>query len=87
MKKEDMSKLRSIISIYAYDDIKQIIVMALNAEQPLHILLTGESGCGKTQFLKILKAITKIKRILLLEHILQRQECWIICLRSVQECF
>jgi tRNA A37 threonylcarbamoyladenosine biosynthesis protein TsaE len=53
MKKEDMSKLRSIISIYAYDDIKQIIVMALNAEQPLHILLTGELGCGKTQFLKI----------------------------------
>jgi tRNA A37 threonylcarbamoyladenosine biosynthesis protein TsaE len=47
--------------------------MTLNAEQPLHMLLTGELGCGKTQFLKILKAITKIKRILLLEHILQRR--------------
>jgi len=41
--------------ICAHDDIKQIIVMALKAQQPVHILLTGEPGCGKTQFLEDIK--------------------------------
>lgn len=26
--------------------------MALKSEQPVHVLLTGEPGCGKTQFLE-----------------------------------
>jgi nucleoside-triphosphatase THEP1 len=29
--------------------------MALRAEQPVRILLTGEPGCGKTQFLEGIK--------------------------------
>jgi len=37
-------------NIYGRDEIKQIIQMALKAEQPVHALLTGEPGCGKTQF-------------------------------------
>ena len=82
MKKEEMSKLRSIINdifhegtasfkknneyslfkdIYAHDDIKQIIVMALKAQQPVHMLLTGEPGCGKTQFLENIKGYYKDK--------------------------
>jgi AAA domain (dynein-related subfamily) len=79
VKKEDMSKLRSIINdifhegtasfkknneyslfkdIYAHDDIKQIIVMALKAQQPVHILLTGE---WQTQFLEDIKGHYKDK--------------------------
>jgi len=42
-------------SIYGRDDIKQIILIALRAEQPVHVLLTGEPGCGKTQFLENIK--------------------------------
>ena len=29
--------------------------MAITAEQPVHVLLTGEPGCGKTQFLENIK--------------------------------
>lgn len=42
-------------NIYGHQNIKQIIQMALRSEQPVHILLTGESGCGKTQFLESIK--------------------------------
>jgi MoxR-like ATPase len=41
--------------IYSHQNIKQIILMALRAEQPVHILLTGEIGSGKTQFLESIK--------------------------------
>lgn len=41
--------------IYNHENIKQIIRMALRAEQPVHVLLTGEPGCGKTQFLEDIK--------------------------------
>jgi MoxR-like ATPase len=49
----------STISIYGRDEIKQIIQMALNSEQPVHVLLTGEPGCGKTQFLENIKEYYK----------------------------
>src|SRR5215216_7690459 len=42
-------------NIYGHEDIKQIMQMALKAEQPVHVLLTGEPGCGKTQFLESIK--------------------------------
>jgi holliday junction DNA helicase RuvB len=42
-------------NIYGRDVIKQIMRMALKAEQPVHVLLTGEPGCGKTQFLENIK--------------------------------
>lgn len=42
-------------NIYGHQDIKQIIQMALKAEQPVHVLLKGEPGCGKTQFLENIK--------------------------------
>ena len=31
----------------------------LNSEQPVHVLLTGEPGCGKTQFLENIKEYYK----------------------------
>src|SRR5215218_1101412 len=46
-------------NIYSHDEIKQIILMALKAEQPVHVLLTGEPGCGKTQFLENIKGYYK----------------------------
>jgi DNA replicative helicase MCM subunit Mcm2 (Cdc46/Mcm family) len=49
----------STISIYGRNEIKQIIQMALNSEQPVHVLLTGEPGCGKTQFLENIKEYYK----------------------------
>jgi Holliday junction DNA helicase RuvB len=48
-------------NIYGHEDIKQIIQMALKAEQPVHMLLTGEPGCGKTQFLENIKGYYKDK--------------------------
>jgi Holliday junction DNA helicase RuvB len=48
-------------NIYGRDNVKQIILMALKAEQPVHILLTGEPGCGKTQFLENIKGYYKDK--------------------------
>jgi Holliday junction DNA helicase RuvB len=35
--------------------------MALRAEQPVHVLLIGEPGCGKTQFLENIKGHYKDK--------------------------
>src|SRR5215216_3290424 len=46
-------------NIYGHADIKQIMQMALKAEQPVHVLLTGEPGCGKTQFLENIKGYYK----------------------------
>src|ERR687898_1263493 len=46
-------------NIYSRDDIKQIILMALKSERPVHVLLTGEPGCGKTQFLENIKGYYK----------------------------
>src|SRR5215217_769556 len=46
-------------NIYGHEDIKQIMQMALKAEQPVHVLLTGEPGCGKTQFLENMKGYYK----------------------------
>ena len=46
-------------NIYGHDEIKQIILMALRAEQPVHVLLTGEPACGKTQFLENIKGYHK----------------------------
>jgi MoxR-like ATPase len=48
-------------NIYSHDDVKQIIQMALESEQPVHVLLTGEPGCGKTQFLENIKGYYKDK--------------------------
>jgi|SRR5215211_4951349 len=46
-------------NIYGHEDIKQIMQIALRAEQPVHVLLTGEPGCGKTQFLENIKGYYK----------------------------
>src|ERR687898_1362186 len=46
-------------NIYSRDDVKQIIQMALKSEQPVHVLLTGKPGCGKTQFLEDIKGYYK----------------------------
>jgi holliday junction DNA helicase RuvB len=48
-------------NIYSHEDIKQIMHMILKAEQPVHVLLTGEPGCGKTQFLENIKGYYKDK--------------------------
>src|SRR5919201_3358858 len=48
-------------NIYGRDDIKQILLMPLTAEQPVHVLLTGEPGCGKTQFLENIKGYYKAR--------------------------
>jgi MoxR-like ATPase len=46
-------------NIYGHQNIKQIMQMALEAEKPVHVLLTGEPGCGKTQFLENIKGYYK----------------------------
>ena len=74
LKKNNEDKIFN--SIYGRDDIKQIILIALRAEQPVHVLLTGEPGCGKTT--------TRIERILQLAPTPQRHACWIIYLKNVQ---
>lgn len=63
----------STISIYGRNEIKQIIQMALNSEQPVHVLLTGEPGCGKTQFLENIKEYYKHRAYFYYWPTLQRQ--------------
>jgi Holliday junction DNA helicase RuvB len=48
-------------NIFGHESIKQIIRMALRAEEPVHVLLTGKPGCGKTQFLEKIKGYYKDK--------------------------
>jgi MoxR-like ATPase len=48
-------------NIYGRDDIKHIIRLAIKSDQPVHVLLTGEPGCGKTQFLENIKIYYKDK--------------------------
>src|SRR5215218_1146076 len=48
-------------NIYGRDDIKHIIQLAIKSDQPVHVLLTGEPGCGKTQFLENIKGCYKDK--------------------------
>src|ERR671923_2142862 len=51
--------MTGVNNIYSRDNVKQIILMALKAEQPVHVLLIGEPGCGKTQFLENIKGYYK----------------------------
>jgi Holliday junction DNA helicase RuvB len=48
-------------NIYGHDNIKHIIQLAIKSEQPVHVLLTGEPGCGKTKFLENIKIRYKDK--------------------------
>jgi MoxR-like ATPase len=38
-----------------YEDVKWFLTSALNSEQPVHILLVGKPGLGKTQFLEAIE--------------------------------
>jgi holliday junction DNA helicase RuvB len=51
-------------NIYGHDEIKQVIQMALIAKQPVHVLLIGKPGGGKTQFLENIKGYYKNKAFL-----------------------
>src|SRR5919106_6491072 len=48
-------------NIYGHDDIKYIIQLAIKSDRLVHVLLTGEPGCGKTQFLENIKDYYKDK--------------------------
>ena len=48
-----MSRWKSSVS--GHDDVKWILTSALNSEQPVHILLVGKPGLGKTQFLEAIE--------------------------------
>jgi Holliday junction DNA helicase RuvB len=48
-------------NIFGHDNLKQIVQLALRADRPVHVLLTGEPGCGKTQFLENIKVRYKDK--------------------------
>jgi Holliday junction resolvasome RuvABC ATP-dependent DNA helicase subunit len=39
--------------ISGHDDIKWLLTSALNSEEPVHILLVGKPGLGKTQYMRI----------------------------------
>src|SRR5919198_4214469 len=40
--------------IIGYDNIKRLFLMALDADEPVHILLSGPPACAKTMFLQSL---------------------------------
>src|SRR5919197_5951925 len=40
--------------IVGYQDIKRLFLMALDADEPVHILLSGPPACAKTMFLQSL---------------------------------
>jgi Holliday junction DNA helicase RuvB len=41
--------------ISGHDDIKWLLTSALNSEQPVHILLVGKLGLGKTRFIEAIE--------------------------------
>jgi Cdc6-like AAA superfamily ATPase len=41
--------------ISGHEDIKWLLISPLNSEQPVHILLVGKPGLGKTQFLEAIE--------------------------------
>jgi MoxR-like ATPase len=41
--------------ISGYDDVKWMLEKAINNEEPVHILLVGSPGVGKTRFLKAIE--------------------------------
>lgn len=41
--------------ISGHEDVKWLLTSALNSEQPVHILLVGKPGLGKTQFLEAIE--------------------------------
>lgn len=50
------SKHKDIFAkISGHDDIKWLLTSALNNEEPVHILLVGKPGLGKTQFLEAIQ--------------------------------
>lgn len=42
--------------ISGYEDIKWTLRQAVESEEPVHILLVGPPGLGKTRFLKVIEA-------------------------------
>ena len=48
----DYQRQHILDPIIGYDDIKQLFYMALASDKPVHILLTGPPGTGKTMFLQ-----------------------------------
>jgi MoxR-like ATPase len=49
--------------IVGYDDIKKEFAKALDASNPVGILLVGPPGCGKSEFLKQIRAVYDDKSI------------------------
>lgn len=47
--------------VFQHDDIKWLLTSALDSEQPVHILLVGPPGIGKTRFLKAIEAVHKCR--------------------------
>lgn len=41
--------------ISGHEDIKWLLTSALNSEEPVHILLVGKPGLGKTQFIEAIE--------------------------------
>ena len=41
--------------ISGYEDVKWILTRVLQSEEPIHVLLLGEPGIGKTRLLKAIE--------------------------------
>jgi len=54
--------------IVGYDDVKRIIVMALRSRKPVHVLLVGPPGIGKSLFLDSIRRALKRKNACV-EHV------------------
>ena len=54
--------------IVGYDDVKRIIVMALRSRKPVHVLLVGPPGIGKSLFLDSIRRALK-KKNACVEHV------------------
>ena len=54
VEKEQEEQVKFFEDIIAYDDIKRLFRMAINADEPVHILLVGPPASAKTMFMKTL---------------------------------
>jgi energy-coupling factor transporter ATP-binding protein EcfA2 len=60
--------IEDLNQIVGYDEIKRTIIMALRSKKPVHILLTGPPGIGKSLFLDSIRKALK-KKNSCVEHV------------------
>ena len=86
--KKDISTLKTIIfsDFYGYDKVKEGLMLTIVSNDPIHVLLVGDPGAGKTLLLKKIAEITDSKIITSFSE-LENNDSKIICIDAFDNDF